>query len=73
MLMSTAGTILENVGKTLDAHMDTILDKGIEIIISILNGISRKLPDLVPKVIEIIGKISNTLIAHSPEILNARC
>ena len=70
MLMETAGTILENVGKTLDEHMDTILDNGIEIIISILDGISRKMPDLVPKAIEVLGKFADTLISHSSELTN---
>lgn len=77
-----AGQILAGMGdeaeKAIDLLLGTIIDRlpdildaGSELIVSLLNGIAEKAPDMVPKITELIQSLLTTIAENLPEIVEA--
>ena len=74
LLTNLSDKLIEFVGNTLAKLLDMLpqlVDLGINIVISLIEGIAKQLPTLVPKIADVIVKITQTITEHLPEIIQA--
>ena len=70
-IVSSIADILPAIVEALVAQLPLILETGITILITLIEGITNALPSLIAMLPEIITKMVNTLIEHLPEIILA--
>ncbi len=63
-------SIVDNIITGLKDKLPMILEKGSELLTTLLQGISSKIGDIMPMVVQIINTLVNTLVSNLPLILN---
>jgi phage-related minor tail protein len=73
LIVQSAIEIIGELATTLLApeNVEMLASAAIEIILSLVNGLSAAIPQLIPAAIEAIQIIMGALIEHSPELLSA--
>jgi phage-related minor tail protein len=73
LIVQSAIEIIGELATTLLApeNVEMLASAAIEIILSLVNGLSAAIPQLIPAAVEAIQIIMGALIEHSPELLSA--
>lgn len=73
LIVQSAIEIIGQLATTLLApeNVEMLASAAIEIILSLVNGLSAAIPQLIPAAVEAIQIIMGALIEHSPELLSA--
>ena len=77
-IMPVVSSIIEGIGQvltgvifTITDYLPQILEKGIEIVKSLIDGIASNLPNLMPVVIELMNTLARFIVENLPTILQS--
>lgn len=63
-------TVLDNIGATIQAKLPTLVKKGMDVVVSIVKGISKALPAVVDTIAEILPIVVEGLVEATNAITN---
>ena len=69
--MSKIGEGITTAVETIGAKLPELIDAGAKILMSILDGIVKMLPNIMPTIVQVINTLVNNLIQLLPQILDA--
>lgn len=69
--MSKIGEGITSAVETIGAKLPELIDAGSKILMSILDGIVKMLPNIMPTIVQVINTLVNNIIQLLPQILNA--
>lgn len=70
-IQAMAGNILNTFAGFFTSNLDTILNTGMTVLMTLVTGIVNSLPQLVPVALNLIMNLSNFLVSNLPFILQA--
>ena len=70
-IMPTIQALIPDIVKSLVNDLPMIVDTGLKLIVSLINGINDAMPQLINKIPEIVTTIEKTIIKNLPAILEA--
>lgn len=62
---------IENTANMISTYLPQFIQKGTEIIVNLINGITAKIPDIVTAITSIIESLTNALVTALPQIMTA--
>ena len=64
-------TIIQTISQALITNLPQIISMGVQILVSLINGISQTIPQLITAIIELIPVIVQAIMDNLPLIIDA--